>query len=743
MAKNRPIKILCFLLCIALAAALPVSAENEVTDYTDFFDTDSSYEVSEYCNLEYEKFASSDAGSLYVNTKSGRFYLEDAAGVRWYSNPDMGDADEGASGVYRMELQSLLIIGYQDIAKNQYSKANSETGSVRSGNAVINKLDNGFEAVYNFAQLGFTIPVTITLESDGINASVDVTKIKETDPDNYLLCNISLLPYFGAGAPDESGSIIIADGSGCEMDFNNGRYSKLGYSAHIYGDDLSKFVVAKGASSYPIMLPVYGIIKSPSAVTAVVTDGAASGTIWCYPNGAITSYANVYTAFEIRATDTIVLNEYSSAAKSAQLYQKTPIKTNKIGIKYFVLTGEDADYNGMAAVYKKYLCKEYKISLTAQSMGETAIDFYGAVKKKKVFLGFPIMANEALSELDDISDYISRLNNDGISNVSVTLREWSKEQFSGKLDYSLKPVGVIGSKKDLEQLSNQLNENGGALYLAVSVSQFQKSGKSYTARSDSAKALSNAPIYSYSFYKSNSQKNTSIGRYTLLVPSKLSQMINRLADSKVLTEAGLSFGGLSVNLYADFSKESLYSIEETAQIVGNALENIANRKTALDTPADYVLKNLSLAQKIPDTSSRNDIFDRDIPFTQLVLSGIVPYTCEPVNSASDERAAVLNAAAMGSRLQFELITNDPYTINGTTLDRLYRADSSELYEIIKEYSEYFKKLEETIGDGYLTHYSRSGEISVSKYSNGAEVTVNRSEGTVKVICAGSEYGFDI
>lgn len=740
MHKNRFSKIICTLLCIAIAATLPVSAEE--TDFTDFFNTGSDSEISEYCHLEYEKFASSDAGTLYVNTKSGRFYLEDAAGARWYSNPDMGDADKGASGVYKMELQSLLLIGYQDIAKKQYGKANSETGSVRSGNAVISKLENGFEAVYSFPQMGFTVPVEITLDSEGINASVDMSKIKESNPESFLLCSISLLPYFGAGAPDEKGSIIVADGSGCEMDFNNGRYSKLGYSSHIYGNDLSKFVLAKGTSTYPIMLPVYGIRKASSAITAVVTDGAARGTVWCYPNGAITSYANVYTSFELRATDTIVLNEYSSAARSAQLYQKTALGDGKTGIKYMVLTGDEANYNGMAAAYKKYLCEKEKITLTAQSVGETSIDFYGVVKKKKVFLGFPVIANAALSELEDISDYINRLAEDGVSDISVTLREWSADRLAGRLDRSLKPAGIVGNKKELKRLLTALEKNGGKLYLGVSASQFKKSGKGYNVWGDTAKALSNAPAYNYTFYNSNYQKNTSAGRYSLLTPKKLLQVIRNVSDNGAYTGAGLSFGNISVSLYSDFTKKSECGIAETAQIVGKALNGINNRKTALDTPADYALKNLSLAQKIPETSSRDDIFDRDIPFTQLVLSGIVPYTCEPINSAADERGAVLNAAAYGSRLQFELITNDPYIVSGTSLDRLYGANSSELYKTIKEYSEYFKGLEKAIGNGYLTHYSRNGEVSVSRYSNGATVTVDRANGTVKAV-GGSEYSFGI
>lgn len=744
MLKFNCKKLFCLLLCGVMSLSyLSVNAEEEITDYSDFFNTDSTTEESEYCNLDYEKYVSSNAGSLFVNSKSGRFYFEDRTGTRWYSNPDMADKDEGTSGIYKMELQSLLLIGYQDITKKQYSKANSETGSVRAGSAKVNKTENGFEAVYTFEQFGFTVPVEISLDNSGLKAFIDVKKIKETKPDKYLLCSVSLLPYFGAGGPDEQGSIIVADGSGCEMDFNNGRYSKLGYSSHIYGSNLSKYVLAKEMSSYPIMLPVYGIKRQGSAVTAIVTDGAAIGTVWCYPNGSISSYANVYTTFALRETDSIVLNEYSSSATSAQLYQKSAIKCNKVSVSYVFLSGEDADYGGMARAYKKYLCDKEGLSLKSQSIAETSLDFYGAVKKKRVVLGFPVMANTALSKIDDIEAFINRLGNDKITDVSVTLRDWSNEQLAGKLDYSLKPTKTVGTRKELINLSESLKKNGGELYLGASVLKFKKSGKGYNAWFDSAKALNNAPIYCYSFYNSNYQKNTSVSRYALIVPSKIEKITKSIFKNNNYGEVGISLGETSVNLYSDFNKKSEYSTEDTMNAIKECVNGLKNAKLSFDSPADYALKAASLAQRIPETSSQNDIFDRDIPFTQLVLSGIVPYTCEPINLSTNERTAVLNAAAYGGRLQFDLITEDSYTVTGTELDRLYCSNSAELYDAVKKYSEYFKELGKLLGEGYMTNYFIADNVSISTYSNGAKVTVDRLKYTVKVERDGAEYGFGV
>ncbi len=732
-------RILCLMLAaVMIAGVLPCGAAAEDMEIS----ADGEVEISEYCNLQYEECASGSSGKLFVHRKSGRFFYEDSVGQRWYSNPDMADMDSGAGGVYRMELQSLLMIQYYEIESKQYKKANTETSCVRSGgSATVTDIKNGFEVLYDFAVLGFKIPVKIVLDENGFSASIDCTKIVESKPEKTRLYCVSLLPYFGAGAPDERGYIMVADGSGSVMNFNNGAYSKLGYSSHIYGRDISKYLVAKPAAAYNITMPVFGIKKENSAITGIITDGAAQCTVWCYPNRSITSYANVYTAFDLRETDIVVLSEDSNAVSQSTLYQKGDISLKKIAVSYRSTVGEDADYNGMAKVYKDYLVERDSLKVGAHNMGKVALDFYGSVKKKKSLIGFPVTVNATISKIDDIKKVTDDLSKDGVENLSVTLREWSREQLAGKIDYSMKPVSAIGSKGDVKSLLSAVKENGGTLNLAVNITSFSKSGKGYNMWTSTAKSLSNAPIYDYKYYVSNSYKNKSAGRTSYLKPSVIEKVTNQLVKkTDIYDGVNLSVGDTSTRLYSDFNKKAICNLEQTKEYVLGAAKTL--KSFAADNPADYMIKYTTLAQRIPYESTGNDIFDYDIPFVQLVLSGITPYTGEPVNLSANMKSAVLESAANGSCLQFDLITEKAYSIVGTSFDNLYNAEANVLYDDIVKYSKHFAKLNTLLSDGVMAQYQRDGDVSYTRYSNGTVITVDRADAKVTGVSAdGKEYSF--
>ena len=658
---------------------------------------------------------------------------------------DMADADSKATGVYRMELQSLLMIQYYDATAKQLKKANTETSCVRSGGSVrIEIIEDGFIAYYDFTKIGFLIPLRITIDKNGLNAFVDCTKVEEAYPDKFTLYSLSVLPYFGAGSADENGYIMIADGCGAIMNFNNGKYSKLGYSSHVYGRDISKYLIAKPSSGYAIAMPVFGIKKEQSAICAIVSEGAAQATFWSYPNDAITSYANVYSSFDLRETDIVVLNETASHVSQSTLYQKGSFAIDKIEIMYRSIVGENADYNGMANAYKQYLIDRDSLKLQNQNIGKLSLDFYCSVKKKKSLLGFPVTVNSALSKFEDIEEIVKSLNEDGLNDVSITLNNWSKEQLQGKIDYSLKPISSVGNKKALNSLISTIKELKNSIYLKVNLNSFQKSGKNYLKWFHSARSMSNAPISDYQFYVSTSYKNKNLAKTSYLIPSLVSKMADNIdkKQNKVYENANIALGGISTKLYSDFNKKDIKNLEATKNEVQKAIEIFGT--ASMDFPADYVLKYTKLAQHIPTTSTRSDIFDKDIPFVQIVLSGIVPYTTEAINKSENIKTKVLEAAATGSCLQFDLITEDADTIIGTEFDELYNANSEILYNEISEYAKYFIQLEKNIGQGYIVSYENEGNISKTVYSNDSVVIVNWFDYTVKVLNkSGNEYSFSI
>jgi len=221
-------------------------------------------------------------------------------------------------------------------------------------------------------------------------------------------------------------------------------------------------------------------------------------------------------------------------------------------------------------------------------------------------------------------------------------------------------------------------------------------------------------------------------------------MAQRVAqkNKSLYGDVGLSLNNISTTLYSDFNKDNICNLEETRVNIEQAAETFGC--SAVDFPADYIIKYTSLAQHIPSTSSKNDIFDRDIPFVQLVLSGLVTYTSEPINLSANPKEAVLEAAALGSGLQYSLITEDAYTIVGTDRDELYNANIEILYDDILKCYNHFAQLEDVIGDGYMVSYNMENHISETTYSNGSVVIVNRILSTVTAKdINGNEYSFSL
>ena len=81
---------------------------------------------------------------------------------------------------------------------------------------------NGFSAVYTFADEGFSVPVDVQLQEDGLHVKVTVASIRN-DSGN-LLTRIDLLPGFmAAGQTETQGALFVPSGSGALIRFASHR----------------------------------------------------------------------------------------------------------------------------------------------------------------------------------------------------------------------------------------------------------------------------------------------------------------------------------------------------------------------------------------------------------------------------------------------------------------------------------------------------------------------------------------
>ena len=72
----------------------------------------------------------------------------------------------------------------------------------------------------------------------------------------------------------------------------------------------------------------------------------------------------------------------------------------------------------------------------------------------------------------------------------------------------------------------------------------------------------------------------------------------------------------------------------------------------------YILPYVDAVTDIPVYSSGFTVTDKDIPFYQMVIHGVVPYSSKPINASSNTDLTFMRALAAGSDLNYDMIYED-------------------------------------------------------------------------------------
>lgn len=129
---------------------------------------------------------------------------------------------------------------------------------------------------------------------------------------------------------------------------------------------------------------------------------------------------------------------------------------------------------------------------------------------------------------------------------------------------------------------------------------------------------------------------------------------------------------------------------------------------------------------MPANGSSSSVFDREVPFCQIVLHGSLEYTVSAINTQSDETAAVLKAVETGSGLHYVLnsnIDNSLFDTNATALFSSSFGASSE--SAVKHCNSVIKALDGLNNRKIVNHYYID-DVAVTVYDNGSKIYVNYS-----------------
>ncbi|MBQ2265687.1 MAG: hypothetical protein II341_09820, partial [Oscillospiraceae bacterium] len=165
--------------------------------------------------------------------------------------------------------------------------------------------------------------------------------------------------------------------------------------------------------------------------------------------------------------------------------------------------------------------------------------------------------------------------------------------------------------------------------------------------------------------------------------------------------------------------------------------NDAGVSILADTCAAYAFPYAERISDVPLQSSGFDLFDEDIPFYQIVMHGLIPYSGTAINGSADSANAFLTSVATGCNPAYDMIYAEASDLKDTDLDTYFYSNYAFWQDTAAESYQLAAKVLSGVSDQVITDYQRNGDVSVTEYENGTVVTVDYEAETITV--DGTEY----
>lgn len=676
---------------------------------------------------DFELICESGKTALYAVTdgqKAGQFYVEDKEnGVRWYSNPqNLSEAQN--TGAANSQFLFQQYNGKTGSVSTQNSYKSSDSGKT----VKVTKKSNGFEAAYSLINGSIKLTLAIELNNNELTVGFDSNDIVYSGSNH--ITDVSVLPYFGSTEYNSDGYTLVPDGCGAIINHTPSTVSNASYSQQIYGTDIAFAPEVKATSEQTALLPVFGIKTDKGSLLAIVEEGAFSASIEA--EKAINENARnlVYADFRLVGKDTIKLGENGVGQNQInETYEMDMKLAEKCNVRYCFMS-PGSGYSEMAKKYREYL--GIKTANDSSDEPSLFLEVYGGVNRKESFLGIPCTRFKKLTSVKNLTEMIHYFD-DGIdSDIRCIYRNVDSAVLNGKIQNKLSPIKSIADKKSLSALSKQLND---MLYLEHDIYSASKSGNGFFRFTQTSMRISRESVINYRYDYSTTNIDTGLGFGYAIQPEKLGSLVSKYLKSVEGTGLNSAFINAANSAYSDFNNKKYISRRETAQILADTVEKYG-KNSMVYAPAAYALKSGAAIADAPFKSSGFDLEDEEVPFYQLVISGVREYSLESINMRSDTEFSFLRAIEFGASLKFTLCFGDTTKIIGTENENLCGTQYKKWRETITGMQTALEKLRGEIGSAEITgHEILSENVRRTIYSNGNSVIVNYSGDPVE-----TEYG---
>lgn len=627
-------------------------------------------------------------------------------------------------------VESALFVTYYDTEKFVQSTLLSTTDAVKSGNVFAKKLNkDSISVMYDFAKAEISVVVDYKLNSDGMQITVNPNKI--TEGEKKLVTNIAIAPYIcSVDNGIDDAYIFVPSGSGTLIYSKSKTFRSSEVAEEVYGNDLAVNREFTPTVTSKVGLPVYGSIDKNRGMFAIIEKGAEACNIVSSSSNNNLNYTTVYADFSVRGYEIVEQPEgmqgTSGMQKIAKVYSN-PNKLQSISVRFIPLQGEGISYVDMAKKYSSYLTERYKLD---NKVADEAVSLriIGGIMSTEYNFGIPRSALIPLTTIEQAKTMIEKLEDSYDGLLLYNLDGFGKTGLDiGAIAGGYGINGRLGSTKQLKDLFRYCGNEKINLFMNFDLVRFNKSNNGF----DAAIAATQKRIIKNHIDIVTKNSNMAFNSYWLIRRSQLQKAMEKLekfAENNHIN--GISLDTLSNKLYSDYSEEKYYSKSATNEI-SNEIKNLSkNDRKILTTNANlYAAVYSDYIDGISVQSSDYDAYDCDIPFYQMVFSGLVPMYSSNFGSASENTELMLKSIESGIGISMsatydynkEILSSPQKSAYSWNFENVINA-----METLKE-NEFFQYYSKIKGASIIEHKIISPDVRKTVFDNNVEVYVNYSD----------------
>lgn len=621
--------------------------------------------------------------------------------------------------ILETQVAYVLRDGVKDSIKSKFEKVFGEAGYTYEEYLEHKELDRS-ESVSDKPVFN----VNMIYRLDGQDLVVEVPMGEMECREEYPIYSLCVLPYFGAAQAPEEGFLLVPEGGGGIIDFNNGKTGQSNYYASVYGWDMAqnrKEVVHETRTSFN----VFGLADSEESFLCILEEGAPYASIQADISGKINSYNYVNAVYNI-----LYREQYDIADRftgSMYVYEQS-LPQESLTQRYRFVPA--ANYVDMAVSYREYLLKQYEgyMALKQEQSTPVGLEILGAVDKAKQVLGIPVSKPLKLTTYKEAKELIEELRGEGMDNLWVKLSGWANGGVRQKVLNKVKLISDLGSKKDFRALTQYAEENGIPLYLNGIAAYAYDSGifDGFLVFRDAAKfvSLESAELYPYSKITYGQTMDDS---YYLLRAELVEEMAANLAESAAGYHAYISLEDIGRDLSSDFTADKTVRRQTALENQRALLKELRDggMRIMINRGNDYAMPYSDMVTNMDLSGSKYSIIDRAVPFYQIAIHGYVNYTGESLNLAQNWEEELLQSAEYGAGLSFTVMKETAFILQNTMYSKYFGSDYAAWHDRMLEiYRRYDEELGGIFGQRITGHERLTESLSCTTYEDGTKVYVN-------------------